>query len=243
MTHDDAGPVIAFFDVDNTLLRGASVYHLGRGAQRRGLLSLRDLLRFGWHQVRFIAVGEKWEQITGVRERALELVGGLSEAELIGVAEEVYDDFIAPMLWPETVELTREHLRLGHQVWLITATPVVIADLIATRLGLTGALGTLLESVDGRYSGHLLGHVLHGQLKAEAATGLAADVGADLAHCWAYSDSLNDIPLLELVGNRVAVNPDARLARHSRESGWRILRLRTSSIRRARRARRTARGR
>lgn len=228
-------PVIAFFDVDNTLLRGASIYHLGRGARRHGILKLRDLVRFGWHQARFIAVGENSRHLTGVRERALRIVAGISEPQLAEISARVYGRYIAPRLWPETVELTREHLRQGHEVWLITATPLVLAEVIADRLGLTGALGTRIESVDGVFTGRLLGPVLHGARKAEAATALAARLSCDPLECWAYSDSTNDIPLLELVGNRVAVNPDRGLARHALKRGWNILRLRPESIRRARR--------
>ncbi len=235
-------PVIAFFDVDNTLMRGASIYHLGRGAHRRGVLGFRELLRFGWHQLHFVTRGEHIGHLTGVRERALQLIRGHSEHELQEIAEQVYDDFIAPKLWPETVQLTREHLAKGHEVWLITATPLAVAAVIAERLGLTGALGTEVESHDGVFTGRLVGHLLHGPQKALKATGLAARLGADLSDCWAYSDSRNDLPLLELVGHRVVVNPDQALALHAANAGWDRLELRPSSIRRAaRRVRREAR--
>lgn len=228
-------PIVAFFDVDNTLLRGASIYHLGRGAFRRGLLTLRDLVVFGWQQLRFIAVGENRSHLDSARERALELAGGHTESELLELAEEVYDRYIKPKLWPETVELAHEHLAQGHQVWLITATPVAIARVIADRLGLTGALGTEIEVVDGVLTGRLIGHILHGEHKAFAATALARRIDANLAECWAYSDSYNDIPLLNLVGNRVVVNPDAGLARYAKARGWSQLQLRPSSIRAAKR--------
>ncbi|MFP7762230.1 HAD family hydrolase [Marisediminicola sp. LYQ85] len=228
-------PVVAFFDVDNTLLRGASVYHLGRGARRRGVLTLRDIIRFAWHQARFTAVGENGRHMIGARARALQLIEGHTEDVLESIADEVYDDFIAPRLWPETVELTREHLRKGHEVWLITATPVEVADVIAKRLGLTGAIGTRLESVDGVYTGQLEGPLMHGPHKAVAAEAQALEFGADLEACWAYSDSINDVPLLALVGNRVVVNPDARLAKHARANGWSSLELKPASIRAFRR--------
>ena len=199
------------------------------------MLRLHDLARFGWPKARFVAVGENGRHMVGVRERALQLINGRSEQELHEIAEEVYDDFIARRLWPETVELTREHLRQGHEVWLITATPLVVARVIAARLGLTGAIGTRLESFHCRYTGALAGPMLHGEHKVTAAATLAGFLDANLADCWAYSDSINDIPLLELVGNRVVVNPDALLARHAREHGWSMLRLRPSSIRRAQR--------
>lgn len=235
-TPPNGARVIAFFDVDNTLLRGASIYHLGRGAFRRGMLTVRDLVVFGWQQLRFIAVGENELHLERVRERALELAGGYSESDLVELANEVYYRYISPKLWPESVALANDHLARGHQVWLITATPTAIARVIAGRLGLSGALGTEIEVVDGVLTGRLVGEVLHGARKADAARALAARLGADLTECWAYSDSRNDIPLLGLVGHPVVVNPDAALARHAKTHGWLQLRLRASSIRAARRS-------
>lgn len=232
---DDETVTIAFFDVDNTLMRGASIYYVGRAAWRRGLISLRDIAVFAWHQFRFLAVGENRDHLQRAKERALGLVGGHSEEGLVALAEEIYDADFAPKLWPETVALAHEHLAQGHEVWLVTATPQLVAEVIARRLGLTGALGTRVEALDGVFTGELDGHVLHGQEKADAARVLATVRGADLAQCWAYSDSRNDIPLLELVGRRVVVNPDAALLRHARERDWEVLPLKRSSIREARR--------
>jgi HAD superfamily hydrolase (TIGR01490 family) len=219
-------PVIAFFDVDNTLMRGASIYHLGRAAWRRGFVGWRDILRFGWHQTRFIAVGENHKHQLTVRDRALELVAGHTEAELALLAAETYDDRVAHLLLPDTVALAHDHLARGHEVWLITATPEGFAAIMAERLGLTGAIGSRIESVDGVFTGRLLGPVMHGAHKADAAALLAAEKGARLADCWAYSDSRNDIPLLELVGHRTVVNPDAALERYARARGWPQLRAR-----------------
>ena len=249
MPASDTGPasrtIVAFFDVDNTLLHGASAFHVSRAAWKRGHVGVRDLLTFGWQQLRFVAVGENVKHFASAQERALSLAKGLPADELTNLANDVYEREIESRLWPETVELAREHLRKGHEVWLITATPVDIAAVIARRLGLTGALGTMLRSEGGRLTGEFDGPVLHGTRKAVAAKELAAHLGADLADCWAYSDSHNDIPLLELVGNRVVVNPDATLASHARAHGWPIMRLDPASIRatvkRVRRDARTAR--
>lgn len=227
-------PVIAFFDVDNTLMRGASVFYVGREAWRRGLISFRDIAVFGWHQFRFLAVGENRSHLAEAKERALGLVSGHTEAGLIALAHDIYDKDIAPNLWPETVALTKGHLAQGHEVWLVTATPQLVADVIASRLGLTGAIGTKVEALDGIFTGHLDGHVLHGDEKATVARDFAAARSADLAECWAYSDSSNDIPLLSMVGNRIVVNPDAKLLAHAREHGWEVLPLKRSSIREAR---------
>ena len=235
-------PIIAFFDVDNTLLRGASVFQLGKGAFRKRLITARDIARFSWHQFRFLAVGENGKHMSAARERALELVGGHKVAELTALSEEIYERDIAPKLWPETLEIAREHQRKGHEVWLISATPLLMGEVIAQRLGLTGALGTIVEQVDGVFTGKLIGHMLHGPEKAIAAARLVKEKGASLADCWAYSDSRNDIPLLTLVGNRTVVNPDVMLARHAKVEQWNILQLNKSSIKAAqRRVKREAR--
>jgi HAD superfamily hydrolase (TIGR01490 family) len=228
-------PIIAFFDVDNTLLRGASAFQLGKAAFREGMITARDILVFGWHQLRFLAVGENGKHMSAARERALELVGGHRVSELSQLCEEIYEKHIVPKLWPETLELAREHQRKGHEVWLISATPLLMGEVIARRLGLAGALGTVIEEKDGIFTGRLAGHMLHGEEKAIAAEDLARAKGASLADCWAYSDSRNDIPLLTLVGNRTVVNPDASLARHARAQHWNVLSLKPSSIREARR--------
>lgn len=227
--------VVAFFDVDNTLIRGASAYYVGREAFKRGLISWRDIAVFAWHQFRFLAVGENRAHLASAKERALALVGGQSESALVALAGEIYQTRLMPRLWPETVGLTQEHLAKGHEVWLITATPQAVAQVIADRLGLTGALGTRVQALDGVFTGALDGHVLHGEEKAAVAADHAEIRGADLKECWAYSDSSNDLPLLNLVGNRVVVNPDARLRAHATQHDWPVLMLNRSSIRDARR--------
>ena len=224
-------PVIAFFDVDNTLMRGASIFYVGREAWRRGLISWRDIALFAWHQFRFLAVGENRNHLQTAKERALGLVSGHTEEGLVALANDMYERDIAPNLWPETVALTQEHLAKGHEVWLITATPQLVADVISQRLGLNGSIGTKVEALDGVFTGGLDGHVLHGEEKALVARAFADARGADLAECWAYSDSSNDIPLLSIVGNRVVVNPDAKLLAHAKLNGWEVLPLKRSSIR------------
>lgn len=235
-------PIIAFFDVDNTLMRGTSLFQLGREAFARGLIRWRDIAVFAWHHFIFVRKGENDEHLASARERALGLVGGHPVEHLRELAESIWERRIKRRLYPETVELTQEHLRKGHEVWLISATPVEIGQIMARHLGLTGALGTVIEQIDGIYTGRLVGKVMHAEQKLVAARRLAEQAGADLADCWAYSDSRNDIPLLEAVGNRVVVNPDATLARYAKQRGWEVLRLDPKNIReQQRRVRREAR--
>jgi HAD superfamily hydrolase (TIGR01490 family) len=147
-------------------------------------------------------------------------VAGQRVSEIVALSEEIYDESMADRIWEGTRELAQGHLAAGQRVWLVTATPVELASIIARRLGFTGALGTVAESVDGVYTGRLVGGLLHGQAKAAAVAALATREGLDLARCSAYSDSANDLPMLELVGHPAAVNPDAELRAAARARDW-----------------------
>ena len=142
-------------------------------------------------------------------------------------SEEIYDELMADRIWAGTRALAQQHLDAGQRVWLVTATPVELASIIAHRLGLTGALGTVSEVVDGKYTGRLVGELMHGPAKAEAVLALAEREGLDLTRCTAYSDSANDLPMLSLTGTAVAVNPDTELRAIARARGWTIRDFRT----------------
>jgi HAD superfamily hydrolase (TIGR01490 family) len=218
----------AFFDVDNTIMQGASIFHLARGLYARKFFTFRDIARFGRRQAHFRLLGrENPAHVREARESALSFAAGHRVEELTAIGEEVFDEVMAAKIWPGTRALAQMHLDAGQRVWLVTATPVEVARVIAGRLGLTGALGTVSETVDGVYTGRLVGEILHGEAKAEAVRALAAREGLDLDRCAAYSDSANDIPLLSLVGQPCAINPDAKLRAHARANGWRVRDYRT----------------
>ena len=218
----------AFFDVDNTVMQGASIFHLARGLYARKFFTSRDIGRFAWQQAKFRVLGrEDMEHVREARETALGFVAGHTVTELRTLGEEIFDEVMADKIWPGTRALAQLHLDRGERVWLVTATPVEVADVIAARLGLTGALGTVAESRDGVYTGRLVGEILHGEAKAEAVRALARREGLDLDRCSAYSDSANDIPMLSLVGHPTAVNPDGRLRQHARRHGWAVRDYRT----------------
>lgn len=213
----------AFFDVDNTVVRGATIFHLARGLYRRHFLDTSDLLRMTQREAAYLLRGEDETHIAEARTAGLEFIAGREVSELADLSEQVYEETIANKLWPGVVERMHEHLEQDDQVWLVTATPIELASVIARELGITGALGTVAETVDGVYTGRLQGGILHGERKAEAVRTLAAQRGLSLADCAAYSDSANDLPLLNLVGHPSAVNPDAGLRRVAKESEWPIL--------------------
>ena len=218
----------AFFDVDNTIMVGASIFHFARGLAARNFFSWRDLARFTARQARLRLGGENHSDMSSSRESALAFVAGKRVDEIVALGEEIYDEEMAGKIWSGTEALARLHVDCGQRVWLVTATPVELATIIATRLGLTGALGTVAETEDGVYTGHLVGEVLHGEAKAAAVRALAAREGLDLQHCSAYSDSINDLPLLSLVGRAVAVNPDSALRAEAKRRGWEIRDFRTA---------------
>jgi len=202
-------------------MQGASIYHFARGLAARKMFGPRDLARMTWGQLYFRLRGaENSDHIDAAREAALAFVAGHKVADIVRLGEEIYDDSMADRIWAGTRELTQRHLRAGQRVWLVTATPVELASIMSRRLGLTGALGTVAETRDGVYTGHLVGGLLHGEAKAEAVQALARREGLDLARCSAYSDSLNDMPMLKLVGHPCAVNPDAGLRAEARGRGW-----------------------
>lgn len=213
----------AFFDVDNTIMRGASMFHFAVGLARRKFFSPREIVGFGVKQMKFVLSGsEDLEDMESATSAALSFVADRRVADLVALGEEIFDDSMVDKLIPGSLALAQGHLDSGQQVWLVTATPIELARTIATRLGLTGALGTVSEVRGGVYTGRLEGGPLHGLAKAEAIKALAAQEGLDLSRCWAYSDSSNDIPMLSTVGNPVAVNPDPALRAHAIQNTWRI---------------------
>ena len=204
----------AFFDVDNTVIRGASIFVLARGLWRRDFFGLRDIAAMAWKQARFIAVGENLEHLDQIREQALAWVAGHSVAELTAIGEEVYDEAMAGQVWPGTRALAMGHLERGQEVWLVTATPVEVA---------AGHRPPARPVRRPRHGGRERRRRLHRPPgRASRCTGgqgerpsrrSRSDKGLDLSRCAAYSDSANDIPMLSLVGHPCAVNPDAALLR------------------------------
>ena len=141
-----------------------------------------------WQQSLFINRGEKLNSLDAIKDKALSLIAGHKAADLTDLTDEVYANYISPKLWPETVRIAQEHIKAGREVWLVTATPKEIADVIAHRLGLTGGLGTIVEvGADGILTGKLVGKTLHGKAKRRAVKALAEERGFDLSRfLWSF---------------------------------------------------------
>jgi HAD superfamily hydrolase (TIGR01490 family) len=230
------GLTAAFFDIDNTLIRGASAFHLARALRREGLLRARPILAFALRNARYQWRGERRKDLAVfTQEQGLGAIAGVAVADVVAAGEDLYDEVLAHRIFPGTKELLDRHRTTGHEVWLVSASPVEVGSLMASHFEVTGALGTVPERKDGFYTGRLVGGLLHGQAKADAVIQLAQERGLDLSASFAYGDSIADVPLLALVGNPCGINPDRRLRAYCARHGWpvRDFRGRRRAVRRS----------
>ena len=218
----------AFFDLDKTLIPGSSLFLLARGLYDRDLLRVRDLLRSGWAQLTFRLAGERTVNLELSRAAMLEFVRGRSRRELIEWGREIAEERILPRVYEDVVRVIEGHRERGDLTFLLTAAPLELAETVAAELEMSGAMGTIAEvDADGFYTGRLIGEIMHGPQKAKAAAETATRHGVALVESHAYSDSINDLPLLESVGFPHAVNPERELRRIALVRGWPIQELRT----------------
>jgi hypothetical protein len=122
--------------------------------------------------------------------------------------------------------IAHDHQDAGRRVYIVTAASQELAEMLARVLAFDGAIGSRFsEAVDGVYTGKPAGLFIYRSGKATAITALAQEEGLDLEASYAYSDSESDLPMLNVVGHPVAVNPDGELSRVAREKGWEVLRF------------------
>jgi HAD superfamily hydrolase (TIGR01490 family) len=222
-------PSAAFFDLDKTLLPGSSLFPLAREAYRQRLFTLRDLGRMARDQARFQLFGAEMDKPSErAQGQTLEVVRGRTREEVIDFGRGVAREELLPRLYPQAVDLLARHKRAGHLVYIASAAPEDYVRILADELGLDGVIGSRGKISNGIYTGEMDGPLVHGPEKARRVATLAWQQGIDLATSWAYSDSVNDLPMLELVGNPVALNPDRQLLRVARQRGWITLDFRTT---------------
>ena len=212
----------AFFDLDRTLIAGSSAFVFARAAYDAGHIRPRDFAGDALKALKFRLFGSSDESSTSVRERILAAAGGIKQADLLALNEMVLPELLG-LIRPEARALLEQHTSAGRETWIVSASPIEIVEPLAIALGMTGGIGTVGEVDNGVYTGRLAGPFCYGEGKAEAISSLAAERNIDLATSWSYSDSMSDVPMMELVGNAVAVNPDAQLAALARGRGWPVV--------------------
>jgi len=220
------GRVAAFFDLDKTVISKASMVAFSGPLHRAGMLSRRMMLRAAWGQILYAQFGASPEKLEKLRESVLALTRGWDQSEISAIVRESMADTIEPIVFDEALQRIRQHQAWGHKVFIVSASPEEVVAPIAQLLGVDEAIATRAELDEhGRYSGRTEQYV-YAEEKVVAIQGAAERDGLDLDHCWAYSDSATDIPMLAAVGHPVAVNPDRELARAARARGWQIERFR-----------------
>lgn len=209
----------AFFDLDRTLIAGASTFVFGWVAFRRGLLTTKALVGDAATALNFAFTGGSDEQSDFVRDRILEAVKGRARDELTSLNDDILPRLLKSVR-PETRRVVERHHEADRDTYIVSASPIELVEPLAIALGMTGAVATESEVVDGVYTGNLLSEFCYGIGKVHRVRKLAGEMGYDLAISYAYSDSKSDLPLLEMVGHPVAVNPDGTLKRIARSRNW-----------------------
>ena len=212
----------AFFDLDRTLMSGSSAFHFAKIMYREGLLPLPRLVADGFGSLMFKVFGASDEQSEALRDRILASVAG-TPAEVFRRLSPVVVEELLPRIRPEAQALLDMHAEAGRDVYIVSASPVEIVSALAREIGITGGLGTESEIIDGMYTGRLAAPFCYGEGKAEVIRKLVAERGYDLAQCYAYSDSGSDLPMMQLVGHPVAVNPDRSLMAVAHRCGWPVV--------------------
>ncbi len=217
---EDASRIAAFFDLDKTVIAKASMVAFSRPLHRAGMLTRRLMLRAAWGQLIYAQVGASPEKLEKLRESVLRLTTGWDQAQISEIVRDTLGDIIEPIVYDEALDRIRAHQRWGHKVFIVSASPEEVVAPIAQLLGADEAIATRAELDEhGRYSGRTERYV-YAEEKVVAMQEVAERDGLDLDHCWAYSDSATDVPMLSAVGHPVAVNPDRELAKAARERGW-----------------------
>jgi HAD superfamily hydrolase (TIGR01490 family) len=211
----------AFFDLDKTVISKSSSLALTRPFYRAGLVTRSQLFRGAYAQLVYLMLGADERRMERAKEGMLALTKGWSKEEVEQIVREALEEVVDPFIYQEALDLIALHQALGRTVYIVSSSPEEIVRPLAERLGVADVIATRPECVDGRYTGKLEFYCYREQ-KAERIVETATERGLDLQGSFAYSDSITDLPMLEAVGNPVAVNPDRELRRIADQRGWRI---------------------
>lgn len=212
----------AFFDLDKTIIARSSTLMMGRTLFRDGLISPVTVLKSLYAQVVYQLVGADAEKMEQMRRALLDLTRGWEADRVRRLVRETVEEVIVPYVYREALELIEEHRRAGRDVWIVSSSGEEVVAPFAAHLGIRDIIATR-AGIDeqGRYDGTLEFYA-YGPNKATAIRQVAEVRGYDLSRCYAYSDSITDLPMLSVVGHPVAVNPDRELRAAAQAMGWEI---------------------
>lgn len=216
--------IAAFFDLDKTILGTSSTLAFTKPLYEQGLIKRADVVQSAYRQFIFTIAGADHDQTERMRQYLSALVAGWDVETLHKIVNESLSDQITPTVHAEAIELIQSHKNQGHTVVIVSASGSEIVKPVAELLGADFTIATELEVFNGKYTGQI-GFYAYGENKARAIRDFAEDRGYNLEESFAYSDSITDLPMLEVVGHPHAVNPDNALKDVAMSQSWPILRF------------------
>ena len=212
-------PVAAFFDLDKTIIATSSAFAFGKEFLHNGMITRQEAWDLYLSKAQYMLVGQSSEKMDSTRDALAQMVAGWEVDDIQRITRETLREVVAPAIYAEARELIDAHRAKGHHIIIISASAKILVEPIAQELGVDTVVATEMAIENGKLTGEITRY-LKGEAKAEAVRQFAADHNFDLDASFAYSDSATDIPMLELVGNPVAVNPDRTLKKHALANGW-----------------------
>ena len=215
-------PIAAFFDLDKTIISRSSTLVFGPSFYRYGLLSRGDVVRSAMAQVVFRLGGASHQRMEKIRDQVSQVCRGWPADRVAEIIARNLDELVVPHVYAEARALLIEHRTAGQDVIIVSTSGQEVVAPIGVLLGASSVIATRMEVTDGHYTGQVEFYA-YGEAKAEQVRLLAAERGYSLPDSYAYSDSVTDLPMLEIVGNPRAVNPDRALRRIAQQRGWPVL--------------------
>lgn len=212
---------LAIFDIDNTLIRGSTIFELGLEFRKNNLVSLRDLCSMFFNNVRY-RLSSYENNTTEIKERTLCIIKGVPLSDIDNMIDRVIDRILNKQIYRKSLNLIEKHKASNDTIYLATAGPKYIANRLSDCLGLSGAIGTEIEIKDGICTGNLIGTVKQGVEKAKAIRELIIKNSFENKILYCYSDSIKDLPMLNESKVPIAVNPDKKLRKIAMNNNWSI---------------------
>ena len=185
-------------------------------------MNRRAVLKSSYAQFLFLMSGADHDQMDRMRSYVTAMCTGWDVEQVKSIVAETLHEIVDPLVFAEAAELIADHKLCGRDVVIVSASGEEVVAPIARALGATHAMATRMVVEDGKYTGEI-GFYCFGEGKAQAIRELAAREGYPLEHCYAYSDSGTDLPMLETVGHPAVVNPDRALRKDALSRGWPVL--------------------